>query len=119
MTGCVLTRSSPSLAPVVVESAIQAVDTSARRDDLDNCSGDGHEAVCRVHRRGVKPTKAADRLACAVWLDPTTHRMCGIRCVDRRCLYPDDLGALLFQLCCVLLVCLLLAVLETLAPVVL
>lgn len=32
-----------------------------------------------------------------------------MRRFDRRRLYPDDLGALLLQLCCVLLMCLLLA----------
>lgn len=33
------------------------------------------------------------------------------------CLYPDDLGALLVQLCCILLVCLLLASFELLTVV--
>lgn len=37
------------------------------------------------------------------------HVPCGRRRVVGRRLYPDDLGALLVQLCCVLLVCLLLA----------
>lgn len=51
----------------------------------------------------------ADGFTSAVGLGLQMHVPCGRRRVAGRHLYPDDLGALLVQLCCVLLMCLLLA----------
>lgn len=51
----------------------------------------------------------ADGFTSAVELDLQMHVPCGRRRVSGIRLYPDDLGALLVQLCCVLLVCLFLA----------
>lgn len=92
-------------------SAVRCRPQFTVRVEFDSRSCGNHEEGCRVHRRGRGRWRLteADGFTPAVGLGLRVHWPCGGRRVAGMRLYPDDLGALLVQLCCVLLVCLFLA----------